>query len=330
MPKVLITGGAGFIGSHLSELLISEGYEVTILDNFRSGQERNLGSIKQSPRLKVVIADIRNHQEILPHFEGIDWVFHLAALADIVPSIEKPREYFEVNVDGTFNVLESAREKGVKKLIYAASSSCYGFPSEIPTTEKASINTQYPYSLTKHLGEKLVLHWHQVYRLPVISLRLFNVFGPRARTTGTYGAVFGVFLTQKLHEKPLTIVGDGTQTRDFIYVTDVASAFYLAAKSPFSGEIFNVGRGKAESVNKIAELIKGEVSFVPKRPGEPDVTLANISKIQEKLGFIPKVSFEEGVNKLLERIEDFKDAPIWDKQSIAEATKTWFSCLEGK
>ncbi|MBI3258655.1 MAG: SDR family oxidoreductase [Ignavibacteriae bacterium] len=330
MAKALITGGAGFIGSHLSELLVNEGHHVTILDNFHSGREYNLALIKQNPCLKIALADIRNDQEILPHFEGIDWVFHLAALADVVPSIEHPREYFEVNVDGTFNVLECARQHRVKKLIYAASSSCYGFPSEIPTTETAKINAQHPYSLTKYVGEKLVLHWEQVYRLPAISLRLFNVFGPRARTTGAYGAVFGIFLTQKLHGRPFTVVGDGTQARDFIYVTDVAHAFYLAAQSSFSGEVFNVGKGKAESINQIVELLKGKAIFLPKRPGEPDITLANISKIQEKLGFAPRVSFEEGIRYLLEKIEDFKDAPLWDKQSIAEATKTWFSCLEDR
>ncbi|MCB1110549.1 MAG: SDR family oxidoreductase [Chlamydiia bacterium] len=325
--KALVTGGAGFIGSHLTELLLNQGHEVVVIDNLRSGRLTNFNAFNDHPHLTFIQADIRNAQEIRPHFEGIDWVFHLAALADVVPSIEAPRDYFEVNVDGTFNVLECSKEAGVKRFLYTASSSCYGIPDQYPTPETAPIRPQYPYALTKFLGEELVMHWEQVYKIPSVSLRLFNVYGPRARTTGTYGAVFGVFLTQILNNKPMTVVGDGTQTRDFTFVKDVARAFLTAAESSVSGEVLNVGSGNHYSVNRIVELLGGDSINIPKRPGEPDCTFANTTKIEKLLGFKAKTSFEDGVQQLIDTIEDFRDAPLWDEESIKDATKTWFQYL---
>ncbi|MDN3508944.1 MAG: SDR family oxidoreductase [Candidatus Neptunochlamydia sp.] len=325
--KALITGGAGFIGSHLTELLLEKGHHAVVLDNLRSGRVSNFNEFKDHPRLQFVQGDIRKIEEIRPHFESVDWTFHLAALADIVPSIENPRKYFEVNVDGTFNILECSKEANVKRFLYAASSSCYGIPDMYPTPETAPIRPQYPYALTKFLGEELVMHWEKVYKLPALSLRLFNVFGPRARTTGTYGAVFGVFLTQKLNNKPLTVVGDGSQTRDFTFVKDVAKAFLKAAESSVSGETFNVGSGDHYSVNRIIELLNHDSVNIPKRPGEPDATFADVSKIEKILGFKVETSFEEGVSKLLEKTNDFKDAPLWEEESIKEATKAWFQYL---
>ena len=176
-------------------------------------------------------------------FSGIDWVFHLAALADRDPSIEKPEAYFQSNVVGSFNVAKLSAENNVKRVVYAASSSCYGIPKSFPTSEDAGCDPKYPYALTKYLGEQIMMHWNSVYDLPVVCLRLFNVYGPRARTSGTYGAVFGVFLAQKLAGAPFTIVGDGTQTRDFTFVSDVCQAFLTAAESELAGEIMNVGSG---------------------------------------------------------------------------------------
>ena len=325
--RALVTGGAGFIGSHLAQLLLEKGHEVVVIDNMHSGRLSNFEEFKDSPNLRFVKADIRNVDAIRSHFVGIDWVFHLAALADIVPSIESPRDYFEVNVDGTFNVLECAKEANVNRFLYAASSSCYGIPDNYPTPESAPIQPQYPYALTKFLGEELVMHWEQVYKIPSVSLRLFNVYGPRARTTGTYGAVFGVFLTQKLNNKPMTVVGDGSQTRDFTFVKDVARAFLTAAESNVSGEIFNVGSGNHYSVNRIVELLGGDSINIPKRPGEPDCTFADTAKIEKLLGFKGETPFEEGVQQLMEKIEDFRDAPLWDEASIKDATKTWFQYL---
>jgi len=324
---VLITGGAGFIGSHLADLLLSKGHPVLALDNLCVGRMQNLAKAQKHPHFTFIQADIRNPRDLEGRFTGIDWVFHFAALADIVPSIENPKGYFETNVDGTFHVLEEARKANVKRFLYAASSSCYGIPPQYPTPETAPIAPQYPYALTKYLGEQLVLHWAQVYKLPALSLRLFNVFGPRSRTSGTYGAVFGVFLAQKLHGKPFTIVGDGTQTRDFTYVTDVIDAFYTAAQSPLCNEYLNVGSGGHYSINRLVELLGGAKTYIPKRPGEPDCTFADVSKIGSKLNWRAKTSFEEGVAQILHRIEDFRDAPLWEPKSIEAATQNWFKYL---
>jgi UDP-glucose 4-epimerase len=244
-----------------------------------------------------------------------------------VPSIERPVDYLSANVMGTIQTLEAARSAGVKKFVYAASSSCYGIATELPTTEHAPIAPQYPYALSKYLGEEAVLHWGLVYRLPVVSIRIFNAYGPRSRTTGAYGAVFGVFLAQKLAGKPFTVVGDGTQKRDFVFVTDLVRAFYLAAISPKSQEVYNLGAGNPQSVNRLVELLGGEIVHVPKRPGEPDCTWADISKIRRDLRWEPKISFPEGVAAMLSQIDYWRNAPVWDPASIASATKGWFAAL---
>lgn len=325
--KCLVTGGAGFIGSHLVDLLLAQGHGVLAIDNLCGGWKANLREAEKSSSFRFVQADIRDKKAIQEHFAGIDWVFHLAALADIVPSIEKPRDYFETNVDGTFNVLEASFQAQVKRFLYAASSSCYGIPKQYPTPEESPPSPQYPYALTKYLGEQLVLHWAQVYKLPALSLRLFNVFGPRSRTTGVYGAVFGVFLAQKLHGKPYTVVGDGKQTRDFTYVEDVANAFYTAAESSLSNDYLNVGSSGHYSVNRLVELLGGPVVPIPKRPGEPDCTFADVAKIRAKLGWRAQVSFEEGVRRIVDRIEEFRHAPLWEPDTIEKATKPWFQYL---
>lgn len=325
--KCIVTGGAGFIGSHLVTLLLEKGHSVTVLDNFSTGRPENLAHLKGNGNLKLIQADISDLEKIKPYFQGIDWVFHLAALADIVPSIVEPIKYYNSNVNGTAMVLEAARLTNVKRFVYTASSSCYGIPDIYPTPETADIRPQYPYALTKWLGEQTALHWAQVYKLPVVALRLFNVYGPRSRTSGTYGAVFGVFLAQKLNNQSYTIVGDGNQTRDFIFVADVARAFLMAAESEISGQCFNVGAGNPQSVNRLVELLGGEKIYIPKRPGEPDQTFADVAKIKKVLGWEPRVSFEEGVKIMLENIDYWRQAPVWTPESIAEATKEWFKNL---
>jgi UDP-glucose 4-epimerase len=323
--KTIVTGGAGFIGSHVVDRLLNAGHSVTVIDNYSTGRHENVAHAAAD--ITVVEADISSPGAWVGAFKGADWIIHLAALADIVPSIQNPDGYFRANVDGTFNVLQAARAEGVKRFVYAASSSCYGAPDAYPTSESAEMRPQYPYALTKHLGEQLVMHWAQVYDLPAVSLRFFNVYGPRSRTSGTYGAMFGVFLAQKLAQQPFTIVGDGTQSRDFTYVTDIADAVCIAAASSVSGEIMNVGSGATVSVNRVVELLGGDVTYVPKRPGEPDQTFADISKIRQFLRWSPKVGVEEGVALLLENIDYWRDAPVWNPESIAEATKDWFRYL---
>jgi len=326
--KTLVTGGAGFIGSHLCELLVAQGHQVLALDSLVSGRLRNLKTIAGEPGMRLVQADICDSAAIAPYFEGVDWVFHLAGLADIVPSIEQPAQYFQTNVTGTLHVLEAARRCGAKRLVYAASSSSYGVPDVYPTPETAPIKPLYPYALTKHMGEELVLHWARVYQMPAMSLRLFNVYGTRSRTSGAYGAVFGVFLAQKLHGQPFTVVGDGRQTRDFTYVTDVARAFLAAAESGLSGMALNVGSGDHYSVNRLIELLGGDVVHIPRRPGEPDCTFADVSQIRRLLGWQAQVSLERGVQTLLNNIDAWREAPVWDQASIDRATATWFHHLK--
>jgi UDP-glucose 4-epimerase len=326
--RTLVTGGAGFIGSHITELLLSHGHEVTVLDNFSTGNADNLIHLGDSPMLTIVREDIAGDSDLAPHFENKDWVFHLAALADIVPSVEHPFLYHRSNVHGTVRVLEAARKARVKRFLYAASSSCYGIPDLVPTSETAEIRPQYPYALTKYIGEEYVLHWSKVYGLPVVSLRLFNVYGPRSRTSGTYGAVFGVFLAQKLAGKPFTVVGDGKQSRDFTFVKDVAMAFLAAAQSDITSQVFNVGSGKTYSINLLVDLIGGgDVIHIPRRPGEPERTHADISKIHRVMGWEPAVTFESGVQTLLANIEYWRKAPVWDPTTIARATEAWHRAL---
>ena len=323
--SVLVTGAAGFIGSHLVDELINNGNKVIALDNFSTGHRQNLKHVID--KINLVECDISIPGNWQNKFKNIDCVFHLAALADIVPSIENPNNYFKSNVDGTFNVIEACRKYNVKKIIYSASSSCYGMPKNYPTRESAKIDLQYPYALTKYIGENLILHWSKVYSIPAISLRFFNVYGPRSRTSGTYGAVFGVFLAQKLARKPYTIVGDGSQSRDFTFVSDIVSALIAAAKSKVTNEIINIGSDNTYSINTLVKLLGGDVVNIPKRPGEPDCTWADISKAKKLLGWKPKISLENGVKILLENIDYWKEAPVWDEKSIAKATKKWFEHL---
>ncbi len=324
--RFVVTGGAGFIGSHTVDLLLDEGHKVNIVDNFSGGHEKNIIHHKKNKNLRIFNLDITELDKENNAFKNADFVIHFAGIGDIVPSIEKPLDYMKVNVIGTVNVLECCKFHKVKKVIYAASSSCYGV-ADTPTDEDHQINTEYPYALSKFLGEQTLLHWGKVYRLPVVSIRIFNAYGPRVRTTGVYGAVFGVFLKQKLSKKPFTVVGDGTQKRDFIYVTDVARAFYNAATINTKEQIFNLGANSPESINKLVGLIGGDVVYIPERPGEPRVTWANNSLIKKELKWQPSVSFEKGVKIMLADIENWHDAPLWEPDTIKKATLKWFKYL---
>lgn len=324
----IVTGGGGFIGSHLVDALLARGRHVRVVDNFAVGRHSNLAQHQDNPLLETIEADVADIATTRKVVKGADRVFHLAALADIVPSIQNPEGYFLANVHGTFAVLEAARAAGVRRLLYAASSSCYGISTSFPTPETAPIEPQYPYALTKWLGEQQVLHWAKVYKLPALSLRLFNVYGPRARTSGSYGAVFGVFLAQLMAGQPFTVVGDGTQTRDFTYVSDVVDAFLAAADSDLVGSCYNIGSGATVSVNRIVALLGArEVTHIPKRPGEPDCTFADIAAVRRDLGWQPRVPIETGIQKLLENLEHWRDAPVWTPDAIKDATRDWFKYL---
>ncbi|MEK9569177.1 MAG: GDP-mannose 4,6-dehydratase [Paracoccaceae bacterium] len=322
-PIAVVTGGAGFIGSHMVDILVERGFLVRVIDNMTGGHINNLQQHVGNPEVAVEVADIRDLEPSDKIFKDAKFVFHFAGIGDIVPSIENPIDYMDINVQGTVKVLECSRYAFVDKFVYAASSSCYGL-AEVPTTEDHLIDPKYPYALSKYQGEQAAFHWHKVYGLPVNSICIFNAYGPRVRTTGAYGAVFGVFFRQRLAGAPYTVVGDGTQSRDFVYVRDVAKAFYAAAATEVTGERFNVGAGNPISINRLVNILGGDTVHLPKRPGEPDVTHADISKIKSKLNWEPELPFEEGVNNMLANIERWHDAPLWDEASIAEATKSWF------
>jgi UDP-glucose 4-epimerase len=312
------------------DLLLERGFHVTVIDNLATGRLENLRQHRDNPRCQVLEQDVTQlTSDNGAPFRDAWCVFHFAGRGDIVPSIDHPADYVRTNVDGTVAVLEAARSAGVEKLIYAASSSCYGASPPTPTDEQAAIRTEYPYALSKYLGERAVLHWEQVYGLPVASMRIFNAYGPRVRTTGAYGAVFGVFLAQRLHGKPLTVVGEGSQRRDFVHVRDVVRAFLLAAEFQGSGEVFNVGAGKPQTISRLATLIGGEVVHLPERPGEPACTWADTGKIQRMLGWRPEIQFEQGVAEMQADINQWADAPVWEPESIAVATRSWYAALAG-
>jgi UDP-glucose 4-epimerase len=325
-PIAVVTGGAGFIGSHMVDLLLDGGFAVRAIDNMVGGRPENVAHHGNTPEFVLEARDARSYAPEDALFKGAKFVFHFAGIGDIVPSIERPMEYMSANVQGTVHMLECARHAGAEKFVYAASSSCYGLAS-VPTSEEHPVVPQYPYALSKYQGEQAAFHWHRVYKLAVNSIRIFNAYGTRSRTSGAYGAVFGVFLRQKLAGVPFTVVGDGSQRRDFLYVTDVAKAFLAAAQTKHVGKVWNLGAGQPQSVNRLVELLGGEKIHIPKRPGEPDCTWADIKRITADLAWKPQVSFEEGVSRIAANIDYWKNAPLWDPESIAKATRTWFQHL---
>jgi len=295
MRKVVVTGGAGFIGSHLVDALVERGFQVHVIDNLSGGKREHVNKNAILHEL-----DIRKLETIKPVINGAEYVFHLAALPRVQYSIENPEETHDVNVTGTLNVLIASNGGGVKRVIYSASSSAYGNQSVMPLTEDMVAEPLSPYGLQKYIGELNCRLWTKVYGLPTVSLRYFNVYGPRFNPEGAYALVIGKFIKQKKEGKKLTITGDGGQTRDFTHVSDVVNANILAAESEKvgQGEVINIGAGKNQSINRIAELVGGEVEYIPERL-EPKDTLADNSKARILLGWEPKVSIEEGIKELI-------------------------------
>lgn len=330
MKKIaIVTGGSGFIGSHMVDFLLRKNYKVIVIDDLSGGNIRNLKSAKKNKNLIFIKKNICEKNINLKKIKKVDYFFHFAGKGDIVPSIQQPFEYFNTNVIGTINMLQLAKKLYVKKFVYAASSSCYGL-AKTPTNEKHKISTLYPYALSKNMGEQATFHFQKVYGLSVNSIRIFNAYGPRVSTKGTYGAVFGVFFKQKLSKTPFTVVGNGKQKRDFVYVSDVVRAFYLAATTRKSGEVYNLGTGRPSSILQLLKIIKGDYIKIPKRPGEPDNTHADTTKIRKDLKWEPKVSFKKGVNQMLLNIKDWKNAPLWNEKNIKIATKDWFKYMGKK
>lgn len=295
--RCLVTGGAGFIASHLVDLLIAEGHAVTILDDLSTGRRENL-----NPAAKFREASILDLETIKPIIADCDWVFHAAAWPRIQPSFDDPLTHEAINVNGTINCLLAARDSGIKRFLYFGSSAVYGTPDEIPTTEEARIRCYNPYALHKFAGEQYAIMLGARWGIPAISLRLFNVYGARSYNQGqpnsAYSPVIGIFHHMSQTEQPLTVTGQGDQSRDFVHVHDVARAFLLAAQSNISGEILNVGSGQSDSIDTIARLMSDNVTYIPERPNEARITHADISKTKRLIGWEPSISLEQGLTLL--------------------------------
>jgi len=328
MNTVLVTGGAGFIGSHTVDLFLKKGFKVKILDNLSGGREENIIHHSKNKNLEVEFKDIRKIKNNWNFIKDVNYVVHFAGIGDIVPSITNPKKYISNNFGGTLKLLEKFKnQSNLKKFVYAASSSCYGL-ARTPTSENHPIDLQHPYALSKYLGEQVSINYANSYKLPVNSIRIFNAYGTRSKTSGAYGAVFGVFLKQMLSNAPLTLVGNGKQSRDFVYVTDLAKAFYKAATTKLTKKIWNVGSSNPQSINYLIKLLKyNKIIKLPDRPGEPKVTYANIKLIKKDLNWQPKIKFETGVKKILSNIDYWKTAPLWTEKKIEKATKKWFENL---
>ena len=328
----LVTGGAGFIGSHtVDELLrIKKVNKIFVIDDLSNGSLNNLKIHKKNKKVEIIKKDINLLTENNKIFKEIDSIIHYAGSGSIVPSIENPKKYFKDNLSGTINILECARKNKVKNFVYAASSSCYGL-ANTPTGENHKISCESPYALSKYMGELAALHFGKVYNLRVNSIRIFNAFGERINTKGVYGSVFPVFFKQFLEKKPLTLVGDGRQKRDYVYVTDVAKAFIkLTLSNSINQEVFNLGSGKPISINYLISKLCGKnynIIKLPKRPAEPNITYANIRKIKSLVKWKPTVSFDEGLENMKKDIEYWRSSKLWTKKVINKHTKTWFTYL---
>ena len=292
--KVLVTGGVGFIGSHIVDLLLENGAEVHVVDNLCAGKRENVND-----KAVLHVVDIRDKDKLAPIFKGASFVFHEAAVPRVPYSIEHPEETHDNNVNGTLDVLSVSKEAGVRRFIFAASSSAYGDKEEMPLREDMPAESVHPYGLQKYIGELYAKLYSDLYDLETVSLRYFNVYGPRLDPEGDYALVIGRFLKQRKEGEPLTIVGDGEQTRDFTHVHDVARANILAALSNKvgRGEVINIGAGESHSVNELAEILGGERKTLPPRV-EARHTLADNRKAKELLGWTPEISFQDGIGEL--------------------------------
>lgn len=295
----MVTGGAGFIGSHLTDALIEHGWRVRVVDNFATGRREYV-----NPAAELIEADIRDLASIAKAFDGVDCVFHTAALPRVPLSIEKPIETHMTNVVGTLNVLVASRDAGVRRVVNSGSSSVYGDQSKLPLSEGMTPNPLSPYALQKLAGEQYARLFHRLFGLQTLTLRYFNVYGRRMASEGAYVTVIGMFLRARRDGKPLMIQGDGEQTRNFTHVSDVVRANLLAMDAPVAdGRALNIGYGRNTSVNQIAAMIGGATVNAPSRAGDVRHTLADVSQAAQILGWQPRVPIEQGLSELVRSAE---------------------------
>ncbi len=300
MSKILVTGGAGFIGSHLVDKLVGLGHSVLVLDNLVNGKKENV-----NPKAELHIVDICDFETMNLYFKDVDFVFHLAALPRIPLSIQDPIGTSNVNIMGTINVFEASKQNNVKRVVSTSSSSVYGNQDKLPLKEDMTPNPISPYGLQKWVGEKWAKIYSEIYNLPVVSIRPFNVYGPRIDANSDYSLALGRFLKLKSTGQPLQINGDGEQTRGYCYVGDLVEAFVLAMESQKikGGEVINAGSDKAYTINYLADLVGGEKVYGPERAGDIRHTKADVSLAKELLGWEPKMDFKQGVQETIEWFE---------------------------
>lgn len=295
--EIVVTGGAGFIGSHLVEELVRKKYKVIVLDNLSTGNLKNLSRVKK--KIKFIKCDLSLSNNLSKYICNAKYIFHLAGLSKAAESFKKSKKYFKANIIGTKNILNSINPNKLQKFIYTASASCYGNPKEIPTSERAKIKNLSPYAFTKWKSERNILNYAKKNNFQAISLRLFNVYGPRSPALSAYSGVISIFLKQRKKNLPLTIVGDGNQTRSFIHVHDVVSIMIKCSKSKITDEVFNVGGKETVTINNIVKLIKSKKKYMPKRKGDPRYSSANIKKVKKFFNWKPKISIRNGIKMLI-------------------------------
>lgn len=321
--KSIVTGAAGFLGSHLVDQLMKADHEVVAIDNEINGSWSNLEQWFENPRFKKVHKDILEIQNDDENFRDCDYVFHLAGLECPVTSLNKPEIFFSTNIHGTVKILQASKQSDLKKFVYAGSSSVYGDAST-PTLETDGTSPMTPSCLTKSQAEDIAFHWGEVFDFPVVSLRIFNAYGPRDKTKLYPGSAFSIWMKQKCNEQALTVVGDGTHARDFIYCTDVANAFYIAALEGKADEVYNIGSGKAISLNEFTDRIKGKKLFLKNKEDEPTKTWADISKFQFDCNWQPRIPLESGVEFSLDVLNDWKDDISWNEENLNQFFQAWF------
>jgi UDP-glucose 4-epimerase len=301
--KCLVTGGAGFIGSHLVDKLVEEGYETVVIDDLSTGKKENL-----NPKTNFHQIDICDFEQIKTIFHGVDYVFHLAAIPSVPLSVQDPVGTSRTNILGTINVFKAALDANVKRVVFASSSAIYGDQKELPLRENMIPNPLSPYGLQKLVGEQTAKMFVDLYKIPIVCLRYFNVYGPRIDFNSDYSLVLGKFLRLKMQGKPLTIFGDGEQTRAFCYVADVVGANIKAIESTKikGGEVINIGSEKSYSVNYLSQLIGGQVQYLPQRVGDPLNTQADLSLSKELLDWQPETDFSAGVQKTKEWFKKYE------------------------
>jgi UDP-glucose 4-epimerase len=305
--RALVTGGAGFIGSHIAQRLVETGHEVVVLDDFSTGSRANVAAIGNDVR--VVEGDVRSLETVETCAAGCDVVFHEAAIVSVPFSVERPQESHDVNIQGTLNVLQAARKARVRRLVFASSAAVYGEEPTFPKTEAMRPEPVSPYGVEKLTGEHYLATWSKLFGVETVALRYFNVFGPRQDPRSAYSGVISIFVDRILGGRPITIFGDGAQSRDFVYVANVVEANIAAAtREGISGRVFNIACGRRTTLTELATLIEGaagrtvERVFAEARAGDIKDSVADIARARAELGYVPAIGVDEGLKKLVEHV----------------------------